>query len=104
MLARQYLAGRLAGLVEGVAGGELGLDVFEIQPDMRGITRLYLGQYLGDRLYMSLDVPLVRLAESAAERAPHLEGALEYEVGRGLLLRVERTLASRFGIVWEITY
>lgn len=81
-------ANQLAGLVEGLAAAELGLDVVEIQQDgLRGM-QLVAGKYLSPRLYVGINQPiaLTGSSEQSAGTNP-TEVTLEYEFFEWLLLQ-----------------
>ena len=100
--------GQVAGLVEGLAGSELGLDVIEIEQDgLRGAT-LTAGKYLSRRLYAAVRQPISfsgSTTQAGAGENAATELVLEYEVFEWLLVRLTRDgSALRGNLLWEYAY
>lgn len=98
---------QLAGLLEGVAARELGLDVIEIEQDGINGTRLTAGKYLSPRLYASIAQPITygTTANSTLRGPQATTVRLEYEVTDWLLstLLYERSVL-RVNLRWEYAY
>ena len=106
--ATDAVLGQVAGLVEGLAGSELGLDVIEIQQDgLRGAT-LTAGKYLSRRLYAAIRQPISFSSGSARAGTGEdvaTEVIIEYELFEWLLLRLSRDGSTlRGNLLWEYAY
>ena len=98
---------QLAGLLEGVAGKELGLDVIEIEQDGLNGTRLTAGKYLSPRLYASISQPIVYGTSTSAAQSGQQNTlvTLEYEVTDWLLASLVRDgPVIRANLRWEYAY
>jgi len=90
--------GQLSSLVEGFAGDQLGLDVFEIEFNTTDGAEVTLGKYLSRDLYVSFSQAL-----SEDERQSRI--AMEYELYKWLLLQLERRDNSlKFNLLWEYAF
>ena len=92
-------AGQLAGVIEGVAGESLGLDVVEFQMDgLRG-TYLTAGKYVSPRFYVGITNPISFSGDSSSGDTRGREMTLEYRVFQMLLLQlVGSSSASTIGL------
>jgi translocation and assembly module TamB len=81
-------AGQLAGVIEGVAAANLGLDVIEIQQDGLKGTQLTAGKYISGRTYLGISQPINFGGEGSARARDAREVTLEYKVWEWLLLQI----------------
>ena len=98
---------QLAGVLEGVAGKELGLDVIEIEQDGINGTRLTAGKYLSPRLYASISQPIVYGSQTGnlANGSQSTQVTLEYEITSWLLSSlVYNRPTVRVNLRWEYGY
>ena len=107
-MATGAVLGQVAGLVEGLAGSELGLDVIEIEQDgLRGAT-LTAGKYLSRRLYAAIRQPISFSSGSSRTGGGEdvtTEVIIEYELFEWLLLRLSRDgSVLRGNLLWEYAY
>src|SRR5690606_15959803 len=79
------LLGQLSGLVEGVAGNTLGLDVVQITQEPGGLV-IKLGKYLTNRAFVTVGYPI---GGGDGNRVGAAEVTLEYALLRWLLAQVE---------------
>jgi translocation and assembly module TamB len=80
--------GQLAGVMEGVAGENLGLDVIEIEQDGLKGTQLTAGKYLSGRTYVGISQPVSYGGQGSTGAREAREVTLEYKVFEWLLLQV----------------
>jgi translocation and assembly module TamB len=95
--------GQVTGLVEGLAGEGVGLDVIEIRPDgLRGAT-LIAGRYISPKVYVGFKQPIGRDQDDPDGRSgfERTEVELEYQALRWLLLNME---ASNSAVSFLLRY
>ena len=101
---------QLTSLIEGAAGEELGLDVFEIEAAGPQGTVLSAGKYVTQSLFIGVEQPLSSGTNywSWAGIDPALEGTqitVEYELFDWLLARMaQQGSLLRFDLFWEYSY
>lgn len=88
-LGEGFLVGQLAGLVEGVAGNTLGLDVVNISQEPGGLV-IELGKYITNRAFVTVGYPLGGEEQGNAA----VQVTLEYALLRWLLAQVEYDAAG----------
>ncbi len=90
--------GQLSSLIEGFAGDQLGLDVFEVEFNTTDGTEVTLGKYLSREFYVSFSQAL-----SEDDRESSI--AVEYELFKWLQLQLERRdSALKFNLLWEYAF
>ncbi|HYG67720.1 MAG TPA: translocation/assembly module TamB domain-containing protein, partial [Anaeromyxobacteraceae bacterium] len=101
------LLGQLAGLVEGVAGNTLGLDVVQISQEPGGLV-IKLGKYLTNRAFVTVGYPI---GGGEGRRDAGAQLTLEYTLLRWLLAQIEyeadvNGTGSNVGVgaIYEYTY
>ncbi|HEX7070384.1 MAG TPA: translocation/assembly module TamB domain-containing protein, partial [Rhodothermales bacterium] len=100
----------VAGVLEGIAGEGLGLDVIEIQHDgLRGAV-LIAGKYVSPRVYVGVSQPVTFNSSVVNEtllggNQAKTELTMEYEVFKWLLLKLSGGRSSlRGNLLWEYAY
>jgi translocation and assembly module TamB len=109
----QLALNQLAGIVEGVAGSGLGLDVIEIRQDGLTGTTITAGKYLTQRLYVEVSQPISFSGTSTQETGATTGTtatrvfAIEYELFEWLLARANGDGTGsnlEFNLLWEYAY
>lgn len=98
--------GQLAGVVEGLAGEELGLDVVEIEPDgLRG-AKLTVGKYVSPRLFAAVSRPIAFSNNTVTQRtAAYTEFTVEYTIFDAMIVRVtSQGTTLRINLLWRYAY
>jgi translocation and assembly module TamB len=104
-LATDIALGQVAGLIEGVAGSGLGLDVVEIE--QQGLdTRLTAGKYVHSKLYLSISQPIsLGGSTSGSTFGNKREITAEFELIESLLLRLLTKRGSiSVNLLWQYAY
>ncbi len=102
-LARDIALGQATGYLEGLAGAELGFDVFEIE--QRGTeTRLTAGKYLTQRLFVSVSQPISFNESTELSDATIREITAEFELIQHLLLKLTQRESLSVDLSWEYSY
>jgi translocation and assembly module TamB len=104
---------QLAGIVEGVAGSGLGLDVIEIRQNGLTGTTITAGKYLTQRLYVEVSQP-ISFGGTTSQESGTTSGtnatrvfAIEYELFEWLLARANGDGTGsnlEFNLLWEYAY
>ncbi|WP_245771923.1 translocation/assembly module TamB [Rhodothermus profundi] len=98
--------GQLAGVVEGLAGEELGLDVVEIEPDgLRG-AKLTVGKYVSPRLFAAVSRPIAFSSNTVTQRTEaYTEFTVEYTIFDAMIVRVtSQGTTLRINLLWRYAY
>ena len=97
---------QLAGVVEGLAGEELGLDVVEIEPDGLQGAKLTVGKYVSPRLFAAVSRPIVFESGAQFRRGEtYTEFTMEYTIFDAMILRVtSQGTQMRINLLWRYAY
>ena len=103
-LAKDIALGQATGYLEGLAGSELGFDVFEIeQQDFE--TRLTAGKYLTQRLFVSVSQPISFNGQASELTDDSIrEITAEFELIQNLLLKLTQRESLKFDLLWQYAY
>ncbi len=98
--------GQLAGIVEGLAGEELGLDVVEIEPDGLQGAKLTVGKYVSPRLFAAVSRPIAFGNKAATQRTEvYTEFTVEYTIFDAMIVRVtSQGTTMRINLLWRYAY
>ena len=98
--------GQLAGVVEGLAGEELGLDVVEIEPDGLQGAKLTVGKYVSPRLFAAVSRPIAFGNNAATQRTEvYTEFTVEYTIFDAMIVRVtSQGTTMRINLLWRYAY
>ncbi len=98
--------GQLAGVVEGLAGEELGLDVVEIEPDGLQGAKLTVGKYVSPRLFAAVSRPIAFGNKAATQRTEvYTEFTVEYTIFDAMIVRItSRGTTMRINLLWRYAY
>ncbi|MDQ7039383.1 MAG: translocation/assembly module TamB domain-containing protein [Rhodothermus sp.] len=98
--------GQLAGIVEGLAGEELGLDVVEIEPDGLQGAKLTVGKYVSPRLFAAVSRPIAFGRNIATQRTEvYTEFTVEYTIFDAMIVRVtSQGTTMRINLLWRYAY
>lgn len=102
-LARDIALGQATGYLEGLAGAELGFDVFEIQQSGTE-TRLTAGKYLTQRLFVSVSQPISFSESTELSDSMVREITAEFELIQHLLFKLTQRESLSFDLLWEYSY
>ncbi|MBO6573780.1 MAG: translocation/assembly module TamB [Rhodothermales bacterium] len=93
--------GPITGLVENLAGSNLGLDVVEIEQDESAGLMLTAGKYVSPRFFVSVSQP-ISLTSGTGSSSDATEVTLEYELVRSILISLlSRGTVLRVNLRWE---
>ncbi|NND71231.1 MAG: hypothetical protein HKN43_06610 [Rhodothermales bacterium] len=103
-LAKDIALGQATGYLEGLAGSELGFDVFEIeQQDFE--TRLTAGKYITQRLFVSVSQPISFSGQASELTDENIrEITAEFELIQNLLLKLTQRENLKFDVLWQYAY
>ncbi len=98
--------GQLAGVVEGLAGEEFGLDVVEIEPDGLQGAKLTVGKYVSPRLFAAVSRPIAFGDNTATQRTTaYTEFTVEYTIFDAMVVRVtSQGTTMRINLLWRYAY
>ncbi len=97
---------QLAGVVEGLAGEELGLDVVEIEPDGLQGAKLTVGKYVSPRLFAAVSRPIAFEGGTQLQgRETYTEFTMEYTIFDAMIVRVtSQGTQMRINLLWRYAY
>lgn len=98
--------GQLAGLVEGLTGEELGLDVVGIEPDGFQGAKLTVGKYVSPQLFAAVSRPIAfGNATTTQQTEAYTEFTVEYTIFDAMIVRVtSQGTEMRINLLWRYAY